>query len=101
MGRVLLVAVAWGLAGMMALPLILHVSIVGLSHLLDPHCAGTGMQTECGTGAFGIALASVVPSFALFFLLGVVSERQRLRRRAARDFEAVLDDPGAGGPDRD
>lgn len=98
MGRVLLAAVAWGLAGMTALPTIIYVAILGLSHLLDPRCATSGGDTGCTAGALGIALASTMPAFALFFLLGVVAGRQRLRRRMARDFETILDDPDGHGP---
>lgn len=101
MGRVLLAAVAWGLVGMTALPTIIYVSILGLSHLLDPRCATTGADTGCAAGALGIALASATPALALFFLLGVVAGRQRLRRRTARDFEAILDAPDGHRPDED
>ncbi|MDN2582021.1 hypothetical protein [Aquibium sp. ELW1220] len=95
MGRVLLAAIAWGLAGMVALPMVLYFSILALSHLLDPRCAALG-GPGCATGAFGIALASAMPAFALFFLFGVVAGRQRLRRRAARSFAAILDGSGEG-----
>lgn len=101
MGRVLLAAVAWGLVGMTALPTIIYVSILGLSHLLDPRCATTGGGSGCVAGGLGIALASVMPAFALFFLIGVVAGRQRLRHRMARDFEAILDAPDGHRPDED
>lgn len=97
MGRVLLSAVAWGLAGMVAVPVVLHLSVLGLSHVLDPRCAPPVSDTGCAAGAFGIALASAMPAFALFFLFGVVAGRRRLRRRTARDFEAVLDDASGNG----
>jgi hypothetical protein len=100
MGRVLLAAVAWGLAGIAALPVLLYFSILGLSHLLDPRCAAPVADSGCATGAFGIALASAMPAFALFFLLGVVAGRQRLRRRTARDFAAILDETGERAPDQ-
>ena len=101
MGRVLLASIVWGLVGMAALPTVLYVAILGLSRGLDPHCAPPGSDAGCAAGAFGIALASAMPAFALFFLFGVVAGRRRLRRRTARDFAAVLDGTHEGGTGAD
>ncbi len=98
MGRFLLAAVAWGLVGMVALPALLYLAIVALSHVMDPRCAAPGGDPGCATGAFGIALAAAMPAFALFFLLAVIARRQRLRRRTARDFAAILDGASASPP---
>jgi hypothetical protein len=98
MGRILLSATVWGLLGMVALPALLYFAVLGLSHAFDPRCATPAGDPGCAAGAFGIALASAIPAFALFFLFGVIAGRQRLRRRTARDFAAVLDDAGDGGP---
>ena len=97
MGRILLAATVWGLLGMVAFPALLYAAVLGLSHAFDPRCAAPG-DPGCAAGAFGIALASAMPAFALFFLFGVIAGRQRLRRRTARDFAAVLDDAGDAGP---
>jgi hypothetical protein len=97
MGRVLFAATVWGLLGMVALPALLYFAVQGLSFAFDPHCAARG-DPDCAAGAFGVALASAMPAFALFFLLGVIAGRQRLRRRTAREFAAILDDTGDGGP---
>ena len=94
MGRILLSATVWGLVGMVALPALLYASVLGMSQAFDPRCGAPGGDPGCAAGAFGITLAAVMPAFALFFLLGVVAERQRLRRRMARDFVAMLDAPG-------
>lgn len=93
MARIFLVATVWGLVGMAALPVLLYAAVLGLSHAFDPRCATPGGDPGCAAGAFGVALAAVMPAFALFFLFGVVAERQRLRRRTARDFAAILDAP--------
>jgi hypothetical protein len=97
MGRILLTATVWGLLGTAALPALLYFAVLGLSHAFDPRCAAPGGDPGCAAGAFGIALASAMPAFALFFLIGVIAGRQRLRRRTAHDFAAVLNDAGGAG----
>jgi len=91
MGRILLAATGWGLVGMVALPALLYLAVLGLAQVFDPRCGGQVDDPACASAAFGIALASVMPAFGLFFLAGVIAGRQRLQRRTARDFGAVLD----------
>lgn len=98
MGRILLSATVWGLLGMVALPALLYGAVLGLSQTFDPRCAAPGGDPGCAAGALGIALASAMPAFALFFLFGVIAGRQRLRRRTAHEFASVLDDAGEADP---
>ncbi|RST83097.1 hypothetical protein EJC49_22880 [Aquibium carbonis] len=98
MGRILLAASVWGLLGMAALPALLYLAVFLLAQVFDPRCSAQAGDPACASAAFGIALASVMPAFGLFFLAGVIAGSRRLRRQTARDFSAVLDGAGTGSP---
>ncbi len=101
MARPLALAFAWGVAGMVGLPLAIYLLVQALARAFDPACgagAGAAVAATCAGGAFGLALAAVMPAFALFFLIGLAMALRR--RRLQADFASVLD-RGTAPPDEE
>jgi hypothetical protein len=83
MGRLLLDALRAGLWGLLVGPL-LAVLLVAGAMIFDPKC-GAGDSGGCAMGIVTAPVAVALPSFALFFGLGLARGLWRLRPR----------DPGA------
>lgn len=99
--RLLAVAALWGLIGLVAVPVLVFVGILALSYLFDPRCGSPGDSGGCEMGAAAVSIASAMPAFALFFLIGTIFGLRRRNRQAKAAFDTALDGPASGSGARD
>ncbi len=90
-GWILVKSTFYGLVGLVAVPVLLFLVVIVLGRVLDPRCGTPGDSGGCEMGAAGIAFASAIPAFALFFLVALVlAIRRRGRGQPPSGFEAAL-----------
>jgi hypothetical protein len=85
MTQILLSAIKSGLVGLLVGPLIAVVLVFG-ALIFDPKC-GVGDSGGCAMGIVTAPIAVALPSFALFFLLGLA---RALWRRRPVDRKAAI-----------
>jgi len=56
---------AFGLAGMIVVPVAMFFIVLTAAHLLDPRCGTPGDSGGCEMGAAGIAIFSMLPGLAI------------------------------------
>lgn len=71
-----------GIAGLIALPVVVFFLALGLAYLVDPGCGAAGDSGGCAMGSVSIALVSAVPGFAAGFTLSLL-KGLRARNRPA------------------
>ena len=72
-------SLAFGLAGMIATPIVVFFAVLTAAHLLDPRCGTPGDSGGCEMGAAGIAALSALPGLAIGIALALF---QAYRNRA-------------------
>ena len=63
--RLIVRAFAFGLAGLIVVPVAMFFIVLTAAHLLDPSCGTPGDSGGCEMGAAGIAIYSMLPGLAL------------------------------------
>ena len=58
-------SLAYGLAGLIATPIVVSITVLTAAHLLDQHCGTPGDSGGCEMGAVSIGLLSALPGLAL------------------------------------
>ena len=56
---------AFGLAGMIVVPVAVFFIVLTAAHLLDPRCGTPGDSGGCEMGAAGLAIFSMLPGLAI------------------------------------
>jgi hypothetical protein len=95
MAWILLRAFLFGLIGLVVVPVAIFALVLGTGYAFDSRCGTPGDSGGCEMGAASVAMASAIPSFALFFLIAVVRAVGR-RKRVQTDFAGVLDEGSKG-----
>jgi membrane associated rhomboid family serine protease len=72
-------ALAFGLVGVVATPIVVFFGVLIAAHLLDPRCGTPGDSGGCEMGAASIAFLSALPGLAGGIVLALI---QGLRKRA-------------------
>jgi hypothetical protein len=70
----------WGLAGLVAAPVVTFFGVLVLAYSVDSGCGTPGDSGGCEMGAAGLAIASALPGFVIIFMIALTLG---LRRRIA------------------
>ena len=73
-------ALAFGLLGLVVMPIVVMITVLTLAHIFDPRCGTPGDSGGCEMGAFSIGVFSAVPGM----LIGVAFSLFRSYRKRAK-----------------
>ena len=77
--RLIVRVFAFGLAGLIVVPVAMFFIVLTAAHLLDPRCGTPGDSGGCEMGAAGIAIYSMLPGLAIGVAFALI---QGYRNRA-------------------
>lgn len=86
MGKLLWGAIRTGLWGLLLGPLVALLAVIGLM-IFDPKCGSPGDSGGCAMGLVTAPVGIAVPSFGLFFAIGLARE---LWQRRPRDWRLAI-----------
>ena len=72
-------SLAFGLVGLIAIPIAVLFIVLVAAHTFDPRCGTPGDSGGCEMGAFAIAVFSALPGFAIGVAIALI---QAYRNRA-------------------
>lgn len=80
MFRIIAKAALLGVAGLVAVPVVVFFGVLILGYAFDPRCGTPGDSGGCEMGAATSAIASVIPGFMLFFFVSLLLSLRRKKR---------------------
>jgi len=72
-------SILWGLAALVATPIVTAIVVLGLGYMLDSRCGTPGDSGGCEMGALTAAVAMALPGFALGFFVSLIMGLRRRR----------------------
>ncbi len=79
MTGLILRSIAIGVAGLVAVPILTFIVVLGFAHLVDGRCGTPGDSGGCEMGSFAAAIAMALPGFAIGFFVSLIPGLRRLR----------------------
>lgn len=76
-------SILWGIAGLIGVPILTFIIVLGMAHLLDSRCGTPGDSGGCEMGSATAGLAMSLPGFALGFFWSLILGLRK-RRLAGR-----------------
>lgn len=71
-----------GLVLAIVAPIVVFFLVLGTAYLVDPRCGTPGDSGGCEMGSAAIALASIMPAFAIGFAIVFIVGLMRMKRHS-------------------
>lgn len=79
MAWVIVRSTLFGLLGLVVVPILTAILVLGFAHVVDGRCGTPGDSGGCEMGSFAAAVAMALPGFAIGFFVSLIPGLRRLR----------------------